>query len=205
MLDKDIRIALREKYLQKYYMDADAKVVEEWPLFANRARIDIAVINGHLVGYEIKSDRDTIARLPNQMDVYSQIFDYITVISGPKHIEKLLKFLPHHCGLIVAEPTGNNEINLSNIIKSTQNPEQSKFKIASLLWHEEACMLLKLAGLGKGVRKKRIKQLWQELAEAFTLEDLGIQVRTILKTREAWKNNLPHEQCDGSFQLFSKL
>ncbi|MBF8964060.1 sce7726 family protein [Pontibacter sp. FD36] len=197
MLDRDIRAALREEYLQKYYQDSDAKVVEEWPLFANKARIDIAVINGHLVGYEIKSDRDTIARLPDQLAIYSQIFDYITVITGPKHVDKLLNFLPHHCGLIVAEPTESKDIRLSTIVEPSRSPEQSKFKLASLLWHEEACLLLKAAGLGKGVRKKRVKQLWKEVAEAFTLDDLGSHVRSMLKAREAWKEHQAHEQYDG--------
>jgi len=186
MLDRDIRTALRKKYLQQYYRDPNAKVVEELALFANRARIDIAVINGHLVGYEIKSDRDTIVRLPDQMAVYGQIFDKITVISGPKHVGKLLEFLPNYCGLFVAEPK-NYEIELTTIIKPTQSTEQSGFMLASLLWHEEACLLLKSIGLGKGVRKKRISVLWQELANNFTVENLTANIREIIKARQAWK------------------
>lgn len=186
MLDRDIRIALREQYLQRYYQDSNAKVVEELTLFANRARIDIAVINGNLLGYEIKSDRDTITRLPDQMSVYGQIFDYVTVISSPKHTDKLSNYLPNYCGLVVYEPTING-INLSTIIKPTQSTEQSGFMLASLLWHEEAYLLLKEAGLGKGARKKRIRHLWQDLAENFTVEELGQKIRTILKCRKAWK------------------
>jgi len=185
MFDRDIRTTLRKKYLQQYYKDPSAKVVEELSLFANRARIDIAVINGNLVGYEIKSDRDTIIRLPDQMAVYGQIFDKISVISGPKHIGKLLEFLPNYCGLLVAEP--NNEIELTTIIKPTQSTEQSGFMLASLLWHEEACSLLKSIGLGKGVRKKRISLLWQELADNFTVENLAANIREIIKARQDWK------------------
>jgi len=191
MFDRDIRIALRKKYLQQYYKDPSTKVVEELALFANRARIDIAVINGHLVGYEIKSDRDTIARLPDQMAVYSQIFDKTTVISGPKHIEKLLEFLPNCCGLFVAEPN-NSEIELTTIINPIQSTEQSGFMLASLLWHEEACSLLKSVGLGKGVRKKRISLLWQELADNFTVDNLAANIREIIKARQAWKE--PQQQ-----------
>lgn len=193
MLDRDIRIALKKKYLQKYIQDPTSKVVEEMSLFANRSRIDIAVINGQLVGYEIKSDRDTISRLPNQISVYGQIFDNVTVISGPKHINKLVDFLPNYCGLILSEPD-SNEIKFTSIIKPTQSNEQSGFMIASLLWHEEACQLLKNIGLGKGVRKKRIKDLWQDLAENLSIENLSIQVREKLKSREAWKEPLQHEQ-----------
>jgi hypothetical protein len=195
MLDQEIRGYLRKNYLQRYYQDPNSKVVEEMALFANRARIDIAVINGHLLGYEIKSDRDTIGRLPDQVAVYGQIFDFTSVISGPKHINKLIDFLPHYCGLVLSEPH-NGEIKLTMVVEPSYSTDLSAFHIASLLWHDEACSLLKGIGLGKGVRKKRIGQLWGELAEAFTIKDLTNHVRSKLKARKAWKEIPTPIGCD---------
>lgn len=38
---------------------------------AHVARLDTGVVNGQLVGYDIKSDHDNLDRLPGQMEVYN--------------------------------------------------------------------------------------------------------------------------------------
>ena len=40
---------------------------------------NIAVINGHLHGYEIKSERDSLRRFHRQERIYSQVLDFVTV------------------------------------------------------------------------------------------------------------------------------
>jgi hypothetical protein len=55
MLDRDIRAYLYENYLRQYTEDKTARVVPEMGLSAHAARIDIGVVNGQLVGYEIKT------------------------------------------------------------------------------------------------------------------------------------------------------
>ena len=48
--------------------------VNELGLNHGRFRADIAVMNGKLVGYEIKTDQDTLVRLPAQIDGYNEVF-----------------------------------------------------------------------------------------------------------------------------------
>ena len=81
MLDRDIRLHLHEYHLYEYKKeDSTAVVVDEMGLSAHAARIDIGVINGKMVGYEIKSDRDNLDRLPRQLAIYNQIFDLVTIV-----------------------------------------------------------------------------------------------------------------------------
>ena len=190
MLDRDIRAYLYQTYLRKYTEDGTSCVVDEMGLSAHAARIDIGVINGQLVGYEIKSDRDNLDRLPHQLEVYNQIFDLVTVVCGPKHEKKLEAWLANgfaHCGLLVTQKTdGASE--LREVRPATQNPNRSGYMIASLLWHEEAKQLLVELGLGKGLSRLRRWELWDLLAAHFAdIDELSHRVRAILKARTTWR------------------
>ena len=184
MLDREIRSYLDEHYLWRYREDKNAYVVPEMGLSAHAARIDIGVVNGKLVGYEIKSDRDNLDRLPRQMEIYNQIFDLITVVSGPKHEKKLEQWLPSHCGLLITQRGKSLRI----VREASQNPDRNGYMIASLLWHEEAKQLLVELGLNKGLSRLRRWELWERIAAHLTdIDELAEQVRTILKRRTTWR------------------
>ena len=57
-------------------------IIDELPICRHAARADLAVINGHFSGYEIKSDRDTLKRLGSQVDAYCRVFDYVAVVTA---------------------------------------------------------------------------------------------------------------------------
>jgi hypothetical protein len=48
-------------------------MLDEFGLEHGEVRVDVAVINGELHGYEIKSERDTLERLPRQVKAYSAV------------------------------------------------------------------------------------------------------------------------------------
>ena len=183
MLDRDIRVLLRETYLKKYD-DGESCIIPEMGLSAHTVRIDIGVVNGSLVGYEIKSEHDTLARLPKQMEVYDQIFDHITLISGAKHLPKLIKLLPAHWGILVPGIV-NGKPDFLVEREPTQNPNRVAYTIASLLWHEEAKELLEQYGLCR-LGKLRRWELWEKVAEHFTLDEVSSHVRSIIKSRKNW-------------------
>ena len=69
MRDIDVRQAVKS-YLKALHEDDPAtRIVEEMGIWAGSVRIDIAVINGELSGFELKSDSDTLQRLPLQADI----------------------------------------------------------------------------------------------------------------------------------------
>jgi hypothetical protein len=64
--DRDVRQALHRKVLKEHHGDANTLVVDELGLRHGTCRVDIAVVNGFIHGYEIKSDADTLERLPRR-------------------------------------------------------------------------------------------------------------------------------------------
>src|SRR6266511_802692 len=69
--DAAIRPALRERLLRRHATDADTVLIEELGLCRGKVRVDLALVNGSLHGFEIKSDRDSLRRLSAQVGLYS--------------------------------------------------------------------------------------------------------------------------------------
>jgi hypothetical protein len=90
-----IKAAVIQKLIDSKMLD-DAVVINEMVISNWSRRADIAVANGRLYGYEIKSDYDTLKRLDGQISTYTQHFDKTTVIVTQKHLLAAIKQLPRH-------------------------------------------------------------------------------------------------------------
>lgn len=91
--DVDIRPVLRRSLLASTAGEGSV-VVEELGLCRGRVRVDLAVVNGSLHGYEIKSDRDSLDRLAGQADVYSKVLDQVTLVVGERHLAHAMDRVP---------------------------------------------------------------------------------------------------------------
>jgi hypothetical protein len=69
MLDKDVRQAVKTKILKDHMNDPSTLVIDELGLDYGRNRIDIAVINGEMHGYELKSDSIRLKGFHNSQSV----------------------------------------------------------------------------------------------------------------------------------------
>src|SRR5688572_30584359 len=101
MRDRDIRTSLHQQLERAHRHYADETLfIDELGLCQGNARIDLAVVNGSLSGYEIKSECDTLQRLPHQIEVYSRALDYITIVASETHIDKIIVLIPEWWGVI---------------------------------------------------------------------------------------------------------
>lgn len=62
-------------------------VLSELPVAGSKA--DVVMINGQGVVYEIKTDLDNLSRLENQINDYYQVFSYVYIVTGRKHLTKI--------------------------------------------------------------------------------------------------------------------
>lgn len=186
MRDIDVRLALRERKLQKFFLDGQSRVVEEFGIFQGESRIDVAVINGSLYGYEIKSENDTLYRLQSQLSQYSLVFDYLTFVIGSKHIESASNMLPEWCGIMEAY-VRNGQLQLKELRKSRKNQNVNSIALAQLLWKDEIIALINQKGVTRGIVSKPKKELWRLLSELYPLKELSKEVRQALKLRANWR------------------
>ena len=102
MRDRDVRAAVRQDLDARHGGDTETRIVEEMGIWSGTVRIDIAVINGELWGYELKSERDTLERLPAQAKLYSRVFDRVTLVVGTRHVGAAEDAVPPWWGLTIA-------------------------------------------------------------------------------------------------------
>jgi hypothetical protein len=143
MRDSDVRRAVKDWLGAEYAHDPDSYIVEEMGVWSGTVRIDIAIINGSLSGYELKSDRDTLERLPHQRDIYGRVFDYLHLIVGKRHAGEAEKLLPAWWGIRIAVAEGA-EIKLTPHREASLNPFLDPYLIAELLSKAEAVMSLEI-------------------------------------------------------------
>jgi hypothetical protein len=195
MRDSDVRRAVRTILRNRHAGDPDTLIVEEMGVWSGSVRIDIAVINGELSGFELKSDRDTLSRLPTQADIYSRVFDRIDLVVGSRHAAKAEQHIPDWWGILEASEDGS-AVNIIQKRPGNLNPSPDPFLIAQLLWRDEVLAVLESFGLANGWRSKKVRLLHCRLAEELSLEQLKASVRCMLKKRKEWLRQPASDEFD---------
>jgi hypothetical protein len=187
--DIDIRNTLRKRISNKYQNDSDTLIVDELGLCQGTSRIDIAVINGYMYGYEIKSEKDTLERLPLQIEIYNKIFDEVILVTCDNHIQQVMNLIPEWWGILLVRKTTNNLIEFTEFRSPKNNPLVDLFSIAQLLWRDEGIDILKEKGLVKGIMSKPRLEVWERLVEKLDPNDLKKTVRDHIKIRANWRSD----------------
>lgn len=68
---------------------------------AGACKADLAILNGTATVYEIKSERDSLARLANQVENYKQVFAKVYVIASEGHVPGVLNTVPSDVGVMM--------------------------------------------------------------------------------------------------------
>ena len=176
--DKEIRKVLIESLNSK---KNHLKIIEELDLM--NARIDIATIDkDYFCGYEIKSDKDTLHRLPMQMQIYNYVFDKITIVVGKSKLLKVIKTVPNFWGIILAKKENNN-INLMQIRSPELNENINIHWLSKKLWKSDIVSILRIKNLYKGQSWHCKDGLIKILIENISTDELKYYVRDILISR----------------------
>lgn len=186
--DKLIRSALKKQLEKEYREDLNAKIIEELGISHGAARVDIAVVNGVLHGYELKSDLDTLYRLPEQMRIYNSVFDQVTLVVGKSHLHEAVKLIPEWWGVVIAKKDIGNKVIFQTIREADNNHSKDSVSIARLLWRSEALFILEEVGQAKGLRAKPRKDIYERLAKVVDQNFLSEKVRERLFLRTNWRD-----------------
>lgn len=102
----------------------DYRVIEELAVCDGDARVDVAVANDRLCGYEIKSDADTLKRLALQQKCYDKTFDAISIVVGEKFKDDIEKYIPDYWGVyVVCKDDSGCKIKMRRAAKENKNVE----------------------------------------------------------------------------------
>lgn len=135
------RAALTRKVLLGKHSLRTACMLSEFR--AGNCKADLVILNGTATVYEIKSERDSLARLANQMANYLNVFASVNVIVSERHVRKVLATVPDHVGILVL--TRRNTIQV--VRDSVAVPERTcSAAIFEAVRTNEASKMLSLLG-----------------------------------------------------------
>lgn len=99
-------------------------LTQEFTTYSGKSRADVIAINGHINAFEIKSDFDSLDRLPGQISEYNLSFEKNTIVTSYKYIDEVKKVIPKFWGIIYVEKNvRSGKIHLHFIRRSLLNPK----------------------------------------------------------------------------------
>jgi hypothetical protein len=184
--DRIVRNAFHKSVLKGAHESNDTLVVDELGLRNGESRADIAVLNGKLIGYEIKTDKDKLHRLPDQIQAYNEVFDSSFIVTSTKHLAKAKAIIPTWWGIYLIEDYPS-EISFKLVRKAKANKERTSMGIVKLLWKTEVWQIIDNVSELVPKRNSNKLQLYEELVSAFTTEQLCQLTLFYLKNRQGWR------------------
>jgi hypothetical protein len=182
MQDSDIRGCLHSHLRISFENDKDTIIVDELDLCSGLSRVDIAVINGQIHGYEIKSEEDTLKRLPNQIKYYNKSLEKITIAVNEIHFSKILEVIPDWWGILVIE----NDLTINIARNAQENPLIEGTSLLELLWSNELRSIAAKYDVKSKLNSPK-RKLREQLIKELTLFQISYEVRDALKLRQNWR------------------
>lgn len=130
MNDAEIRESFHRKKLRRHRESPDTLVVDELGLHHGASRADIAVVNGSLMGYEIKSDEDVLTRLPGQVRAYNAVFDRVSIITCARHLPGVRRLVPRWWGITTCSRGPKGAVRFTSKRASRPNPKVEPLSVA---------------------------------------------------------------------------
>ena len=181
-----VREALRAHLLHQ--IEGVRGTVDEFWVPRSNERADIAVISQRMDGFEIKTDRDTLQRLPRQVAAYGRLFDRCTAVVAERHRPRAEELLPDWWGLMTICAEGS--VILTVVRPARRNPSLDPETLVRLLWREEVATALVALGRRPDARSSRAS-LWAELLRFASLTRLRSVVRDAVVNRDPRRARLP--------------
>lgn len=188
-----VRESLRQEVLAAVPRRAEA-VYEFWVPRSNE-RADIAVIGTRMDGFEIKTDRDTLKRLPRQVEAYNRLFDRCTLVLAERHLDAALAIVPGWWGvaMILADRV---PLSFRLVRPASPNHGVDPETLVRLLWREEVRSVLSRFGAEPDPRASRAS-MWQQLLSLVDLDGLKHAVRKALLERDPSLARFPNRRSSA--------
>jgi hypothetical protein len=136
------KAALTKRILLGKHSLQTASMLNEFRV--GECKADIAILNGTATVYEVKSERDSLARLERQIKAYSTVFARIFVVAAESHVDAVTASVPDYVGILRL----NRRHQISTVRDAAEFPERtSPAAIYDSIRREEARLILSLHGV----------------------------------------------------------
>jgi hypothetical protein len=205
------RAAISHKILMGTHSLRTASMLNEFR--AGTCKADLVILNGTATVYEIKSERDSLARLANQVENYKRVFAKVNVIAGETHLDSVLGSVPDDVGVMCL----SKRYQITTVREAADRPERiCPLTVLESLRAAEAFAILHSLGISapqvpNTQRHASLRTLFANLNPATlhremvrtlkntrNLEPLGVLVRELPESLQAAALTIPVRRTDHS-------
>ena len=180
------KAALTQKVLLGIHSLNTASMLTEFRVGPCKA--DVVILNGTGTVYEIKSERDSLTRLEEQITAYSKVFAKVNIIVGANHLKAAMAAVPDYVGVMVLSDRYQVTTMRYAIDDASRTSSDAIFEA---LTQREAASILKLAGIE--IPKVPNTQSYQALRNLFVDLDAGFAHESMVEVLKKTRNLLPLE------------
>jgi hypothetical protein len=145
MRDRDVRTALASTIAAKLRGSDHVLVPEVEIRWSIPARIDALLVNDRISGFEIKSDVDSLARLPRQVEAYGAVVERAHLVVGLRHQMAATTVVPDWWGILTATWNDNN-VSIRQVRRGRLNPDVNPLAVTSFLSRADLTAALRQVG-----------------------------------------------------------
>jgi hypothetical protein len=175
------RAALTKKVLLGRHSLNTACMLNEFR--AGNCKADLAILNGTATVYEIKSERDSLTRLSNQMANYQKVFASVNVIASESHVHGVLATVPDYIGVLSLTRRYTIEIIRDAVIAPERTCSTAIFE--AVRTNEARAMLILLGLKVPEVPNTRLHSAMREIFAGLPSQDVhAAMVKTLKRTRD---------------------
>ncbi|MEJ1173128.1 sce7726 family protein [Agrobacterium sp. CMT1] len=99
--EESLKCRMLAWYRRQRALKPTSVIASEFVLGQTGCRSDLAIWNGAFIGVEIKSARDSLVRLPDQITAYLKFFDNVILLCDEIHLSKAETLCPLVVGIYV--------------------------------------------------------------------------------------------------------
>lgn len=181
------RAALTQRVLLGTHSLRTASMLTEFR--AGSCKADLVILNGSSTAYEIKSERDSLTRLSNQVNQYSRVFASVNVIASEGHAEEVQAVVPAEVGVLCL----SRRHQISTVREAVDRPGRvCPVTIFESLRTDEAIAIL--AALGLPIPEAPNTKIRGVLREQFSTLEPDIVHRQMVQTLKRTRNLAPLEE-----------
>lgn len=184
MYDSDIRAALRGR-LETRLQDKPHLLVPEVEVrWGTPVRIDEMLITDQVTGYEIKSDKDSVARLERQIRGYNPFVQRAHLVVGNRLRAHATALLPPWWGIWLATP-GATGVKLKEVRKARRNPEFNPIMLTTYMSRADLTAHLRELGETR-LSARNVDEMRFLLLDRLGPTKTARAAITVMRTREDW-------------------
>lgn len=185
MRDEDIRGALALAVCRRMGNRPHVLVPEVDVRWSVPARLDALLVADRISGFEIKSDVDSLTRLPRQVEAYGMVVERATLVVGQRHREGATALVPQWWSIWLACPRGD-AVAIRQVRRGQLNPGIEPLAVTSFLSREELSDALRLRG-HRRLSSMTIDELRLAVSNELGPKETITLARETMRSRRSWR------------------